>query len=135
MKDESNKVLGGLEEVLASQPSSFGALSPEPTVIILFNDWALCRMEHGTKTATSRTKRYGIPGDVFESGLVDSTGKLRRYVITTIMKMALGEVAEKHYIEEGAISKEEFVHIWKQVYPLRGFVPSQVVFFHRFVPI
>jgi hypothetical protein len=88
----------------------------------------------GTKTATSRTKRYGIPGDVFESGLVDSTGNPKKYVITSILKMTLGE-AEKHYIEEGAISKEEFVHIWKQIYPLRGFVPSQVVFFHRFVPI
>lgn len=99
---------------------------------IPFNEWSVCRMEHGTKTATSRYKRYGNPGDVFE---VDFANKPRRFVITSVKQMTLGEVSENHYIEEGAISKEEFIHNWMQLYPSTGFVPEQVVFFHRFVQV
>jgi len=89
-------------------------------------------MEHCKKTATSRYKRYWNPGDVFE---VDFANKPRRFVITSVKQITLGEVAENHYIEDGAISKEEFIHIWKQLYPSTGFVPEQVVFFHRFVHV
>jgi hypothetical protein len=98
---------------------------------IPFNEWSLCRIEASMKSATSRTKAYGNPGDEFE---VDFTTGKRVFKITNVQRMTLGEVAEHHYLEEGAISKEEFIHIWRQLYPSLGFSPDLKVFFHQFVP-
>ena len=79
----------------------------------------------GTKTATSRTKRYGIPGDTFVvSG--------REFVLTAVYPTRLRNVAGKLWKREGCSSESEFVKIWKGIHPRKGWDPEQVVFVHEF---
>ena len=96
------------------------------TVIkIPFNDWSIERLQSGTKTATSRNKCYGNPGDVF-------VVKYTAFEIFKIEYLTLMDVAYNHYKEEGAISSQEFINVWTELHPKKGFVPSQKVYFHTF---
>lgn len=74
------------------------------------NTWSLERIRKGTKRATTRTRRYGSPGDKF-------TALGRTFIILAITKMRLGEVAVYHYKDEGAATKEEFIEVWKSLHP------------------
>jgi len=79
----------------------------------------------GKKTATSRTKRYGYPGDYFESfGLI--------FILRDVYRIRLNVVAWYHYLEEGCNSETEFKKIWKRLHPRKGFQPDQKVYFHEF---
>lgn len=89
-----------------------------------FNDWSQERLIQGSKTATSRTKQYGNIGDTFQAG--DKT-----FEITEVSKKSLRDIAQNHYLEEGAKSEEEFIEVWNSLHP-KGFDPEQVVYFHKF---
>jgi hypothetical protein len=81
-------------------------------------------MISGVKTWTSRTRAFGNPGDTFKA-----FG--RTFVIKKVSKKTLREVAE-HFREEGLSSKEELEAVWREIHPIKGFNPSQVVFVHQF---
>jgi|GEM_PF-1861425 len=89
-----------------------------------FNDWSQERLLKTSKTATSRTRQYGNIGDTFQAG--DKT-----FEITEVSKKSLRDIAQNHYLEEGAKSPEEFVDVWNSLHP-KGFDPEQVVYFHKF---
>jgi len=78
----------------------------------------------GKKTATTRTKRYGIVGDWFYIGS-------KAYVLTNVEKVTLGYVATQKYRDEGFESPHDFIHVWQQIHP-KGFIDEQKVWLHEF---
>ena len=81
-------------------------------------------MLNGTKTFTSRTKRMGKIGDTFEA-----FG--RTFIIKDIWVATLRGVSA-FWEEEGCESKEDFMEIWKQIHPRKGWQPEQEVYVHIF---
>lgn len=80
----------------------------------------------GKKTMTCRTKTYGEKGDTFVVG-----GS--RFVLTSVTKVNLGIVATCYYSLEGVGSPEEFIHLWDEIHPHRGYSSIQSVWVHRFM--
>lgn len=81
----------------------------------------------GKKSATSRTKRYGYPGDYFEA-----FGHI--YVLTEVYRIPLSYIASYHYLEEGCNSDFEFRKVWERLHPRMGFVFDKKVYLHKFKP-
>ena len=81
-------------------------------------------MLNGQKTWTSRNKWYGQIWDTF-----DAFGE--EFVITNRARLSLGYVAD-HSKEEGCKSREDFIELWKQIHPRRGFLTEQIVKVHQF---
>lgn len=86
-------------------------------------------MLSGKKKATTRTKRYGYPGDWFEE-----FGKT--FVLTWVYPTFLDVVAAYFCLEEGFDHSQEFIDCWDKLHPRIKFAdkPSRNVFFHRFIP-
>lgn len=94
-------------------------------VDIPFNDWSTERHEEGEKTATTRTSKSGEPGDTFEdNGTV--------YELTHVVKLPLGIVAKHFYEEEGACNPDDFVAVWEDIHPRKGFDPEWKVWLHLY---
>ena len=81
----------------------------------------------GKKTATTRSKRYGYPGDWFPA-----FGKV--FVLTQVYPSFLDVVISHHYLEEGSDSPQEFIECWDRLHPQISYLrrPGRSVFFHRF---
>lgn len=79
----------------------------------------------GTKTATSRSKRYGYPGDWFEA-----FG--RTFILTEVIKTKLYRIAHEFYAEEGFTSPKGFIDVWEHLHPRLRYNPSTYVYLHRF---
>jgi hypothetical protein len=79
----------------------------------------------GSKSSTTRTKRYGRTGDTFEAFGAD-------FELASIEKMTLEDVSETLHEEEGCGSPAEFRALWAKLHPRKGFVPHQSVYVHRF---
>ncbi len=79
----------------------------------------------GRKTATSRTKRYGVPGDTFSV-----SGQLFRILKVRTEKLSI--VARKYWAKEGCASPSEFIATWEWIHPRKGWDPEQFVFVHEF---
>lgn len=94
-------------------------------VEIPFNEWSQGRLEAGEKTATCRTKRYGVPGDVFAAAD-------RVYQLTHVVELPLSVVATNFHRQEGCESFEEFVEVWTNIHPVLGYDPDWMVYLHLF---
>ena len=82
-------------------------------------------MLKGIKTVTSRNKIYGDTGDRFKKwGMV--------FELRWIEKIPLVVVACHWYKEEGFNSTDEFIEIWKNLHPRKGFDPDHLVYMHKF---
>lgn len=79
----------------------------------------------GKKSATSRTKCYGYPGDWFEA-----FG--RTFILTDVCRLPLDVIAYDHYLEEGFDRPEDFIKCWEKLHPRKGYKPEQKVYFHTF---
>jgi hypothetical protein len=79
----------------------------------------------GVKTMTARTKRYGEPGDVLQS-------KGFQIQLLEVRRVRLGDVAERHFIEEGCEDPADFMSVWKMLHPRKGFLPDLLVWLHVF---
>ena len=77
------------------------------------------------KTATTRTRRYGKRGDIFE---VDKM----LFMIMKMKQMSLAEVADYHYEAEGFRSPKEFINAWIKIHPRADWRPEQKVWIHFF---
>ncbi len=93
---------------------------------IPFNNWSIERLRDGRKTATSRTKKYGVPGDMF----ITTDGTI--FELEAIVKKTLHDVAYYFFKEEGAKDPHEFMDVWNELHPKKGFVHNQKVYFHTF---
>lgn len=94
-------------------------------VDIPMNDWSTERLQAGEKTATTRTRRYGEPGDRFEAA-----GNV--YELTHVVKVPLEVVTRDFYDVEGADTPEEFVEVWEDIHHRKGFVADWMVWLHLF---
>ena len=94
-------------------------------ITIPFNNWSKERLLTQYKKATSRTKKYGEAGDIFE---VDGY----KYVLELVLHVPLWFVAEDLYKTEGAESTEEFIEVWESIHPKRGYRPFDNVWYHHF---
>jgi uncharacterized protein YqfB (UPF0267 family) len=73
------------------------------------------------KIMTTRTKKYGEPGDYFWV----NDGKFRnKIVLLAVFRMRLWHVAGQLYEAEGLSSPEEFKKVWNQIHPKRSYEES-----------
>ena len=86
------------------------------------------KLANGEKTATTRTKPLGRPGEHF-------LALGGRYVILTVEKLTLGEVAADHHREEGFPSPAGFRAVWTSLHPREGWNPKQLAFYHTFARV
>lgn len=106
-------------------------------VEIKFNSWSMTRFRFGVKTATTRTKEYGKPGDTFDIyfptgiSLTDIPVTIT-YEITDVKRLPLLDVAENYFTQEGCLYPEEFVQMWKKIHFKKGFIPIWRVYLHLF---
>ena len=84
-------------------------------------------MLSGKKTATTRTKRYGYPGNWFKA-----FGRV--FVLTEVYPTFLDVVTSLHYLEEGFNSPQEFIDLWDRLHRGVPYLkrPGRSVYFHRF---
>lgn len=90
----------------------------------LFKDAVL----YGRKTCTSRTRKYGEPGDVF-------TAFGAQFRIVRVERLPLKYVATIYHQEEGFCDASGFISAWRKLHQVRGYVPDQVVYVHFFIRI
>jgi hypothetical protein len=79
----------------------------------------------GRKTVTTRSKKYGEPGDVLDTPF----GRVR---LVKVEKATLGQVRDILWYQEGVESPEAFERVWASIHPGRGFRPDDVRFVHQF---
>jgi len=82
----------------------------------------------GSKTWTSRTRKYGEVGDIFEA--FGAT-----FIIERVFRENLGFIASYHYREEGCDSRQEFINVWRKIHWRKGFDPRQEVWVHHFTKV
>lgn len=92
---------------------------------IPFNDWSRRRHQTHEKRATTRTSRYGEPGDVFNDGSME-------FQLTHVVRLPLGVVGEYFYELEGAESQEEFREVWEDIHYRRGYDEDWTVWLHLY---
>jgi hypothetical protein len=79
----------------------------------------------GRKTATTRSKIMGKPGDIFYlRGIA--------FEIFAVEKVRLEIVATERYKEEGFQSSNDFIKAWKLLHYVKGYDPQQMVFYHSY---
>jgi len=83
-------------------------------------------MLNGTKTMTSRTRKYGEKGDTFPAFE-------QVFEIVNVFQLRLDVVAWLHSREEGAKDPQDFMKVWALIHPRKGYVPEQEVWVHEFV--
>jgi len=84
-------------------------------------------MLSGNKTAITRTRRFGYPGDWFRA-----FGRV--FILTEVYPSFLDVVITAHYSEEGFNSPDEFIELWDRIHPRVIYLqrPGRSVYFHRF---
>jgi hypothetical protein len=85
----------------------------EEAIISIDKDW------------TTRSKKYGKPGDFFFV-------KDRRVRLLGHMRLPLWVVAKYGYRHEGVNSEEEFIELWKEIHPRKGWTPNELRWTHVF---
>ena len=85
-------------------------------------------MLSGKKTCTTRSKKYGKPGDIFRK--FGAT-----FLIQDVTQANLAFVAKFLYKLEGLSSSDEFKRVWKELHPRNGFEPKAVKYAHFFARV
>lgn len=79
----------------------------------------------GTKSITSRTRRYGQTGDTFLAW-----GEV--FELREVTRILLSSVRNRYYQQEGFPSPEAFQACWETLHPVKGYDPEQAIFAHSF---
>lgn len=66
------------------------------------------------KHCTTRSKRYGYPGDTFD---LDGT----IFELVAVQRRPIGHVGSRLYRFEGFATKEDFIEVWNELHPGRGY--------------
>ena len=85
-------------------------------------------MLDGVKICTSRSKRFGEPGDTF-------TAFGAEFEIISVNKETLDYVAAYLWKEEGCENSWHFIRVWEEIHPIKGFDPEWKVWVHKFVKL
>ena len=89
-------------------------------------EWGPAMIE-GRKTCTTRTRKYGEPGDHFSAfGCLFQLTQVERMWLDNVLRL---------WRQEGVASPEDFVKIWKRLHPRRGFDENWKVWVHHFEKI
>lgn len=82
-------------------------------------------IKNRNKTATSRTKKYGEPGDSFKAFSMTIE-------LTHCVHVPLFVVAKYFYREEGFASPEDFKKAWNKIHPRKRYEhdPGRMVWLH-----
>jgi hypothetical protein len=83
------------------------------------------RMLEGIKTATSRTRQYGEPGDSFSAFGANFT-------IEKVLHIPLRVVINYWHRSEGFSTPQGFMECWAQIHPRAKFDLDTKVFLHQF---
>lgn len=84
-------------------------------------------IEEGRKCATTRSERYGEPGDTFALPGHD----FQKYVLIDVFPAKLQGIRDNLYRLEGVDSPEEFEQLWRRLH--RGnFLKNKDYFIHFF---
>lgn len=94
-------------------------------VYLPFQDKWKAKMLGGQKVCTSRVKPFGKVGDTF-------TWFNYVFKITAVEPHKLDYVAKRLFKEEGCDRPSEFITVWEEIHPIRGFMPTQTVYTHFF---
>ena len=92
---------------------------------IPFNDWSIDRILNQTKKATSRYKKYGDVGDIFNINGFS-------FELELVIKVPLWFVAEDLHRSEGARTTNDFIGVWNSIHPKKGYQPFDKVWYHHF---
>ncbi len=84
----------------------------------------------GIKSCTSRTRRFGKPGDTFTLNHVG--GASAHFMITSVKKLPIKQVADTLYRQEGFKTPEDFKRLWRQIHPITGYRADTEVYVHYF---
>jgi hypothetical protein len=95
-----------------------------PQVHIPFMEKFREPMLNGTKILTTRTKKYGQPGDWF-----NAFGKT--FVLIRVEQWPLAYAATNWKLE-GCDSYEDFVTVWKKIHPRRAYNENEYFWGHDF---
>lgn len=79
----------------------------------------------GQKVCTSRTEKYGKPGDIFNRFGIT-------FELLVIILLPLEVIARYLCSEEGCDGPEHFKQVWLKLHPRKGWVPTQLVWTHFF---
>lgn len=71
-------------------------------------------MKYGQKVMTTRSKKYGKPGDTFNIFDTDFT-------ILSVFKLELWQVKAFFYAAEGFFDSKEFIKIWNKIHYRLGY--------------
>lgn len=82
-------------------------------------------MLSGKKIKTTRSKRYGSPGDWFEIFGA-------KFQIESVEKKQLGRIAMWDYEDEGFDTMVEFIECWNEIHPRVGFDKNKYYYLHTF---
>ena len=79
----------------------------------------------GRKTMTSRTRKFGDPGDQFLAfGAI--------FEFTHVFRISVGYMISDCFRQEGCASVQELMKIWNDIHPQTGIVNHQIVWAHIF---
>jgi hypothetical protein len=91
----------------------------------------------GQKTQTARvssTAAYGLKkGDIIVAYSKRMALEFARLKVLNIEQRALGTFDDEDAKREGLASLNEFIAVWEQIHPRKGFDPDQTVTVFRFV--
>lgn len=81
----------------------------------------------GNKTATTRTSRFGRPGDWFPA-----FGRI--FVLTEVYQIRLSLAIYRFHQDEGFSSPGEFINCWDRLHPRVTYAErrARLVYLHRF---
>lgn len=82
-------------------------------------------LQAGVKTATSRTERWGSPGDRF-------TAFDMEFELTHVVRLPLGTVANWFHGPEACATAETFVETWELCHQGTKFPAERLVYLHLF---
>jgi len=91
---------------------------------IPFKDRFIEPMEQGIKIRTWRTRRYGVPGDIFDNGK-------SRYKLTRVEPSVMGSVP-MYFREEGFKDSLDAIETLEQIFPQNGYQPDRMGWAHWF---
>lgn len=94
-------------------------------VVIRFRPMFQSALLTDIKIYTSRTRRMGKVGDVFEA-----FGQWFR--ILEVRRERLGYIAQHLWMQEGCTNSRQFAQIWAEIHPGSGFRPEDSVWLHKF---
>jgi len=98
-------------------------------ISIPFRDDMKVAMATSLKICTTRNKKYGDPEDYF---MFWFNNMIFKCTLTRVEKNELGFVARWLFAPEGFQEPHEFVDIWTELHPRKGFVDTQVAWTHWF---